>query len=475
MGPTVDRSRGAPPRVRLALHGEHAMSQPPNRVPTSELPGFYRLDRAIRRERAAESAGLPSRELDALVPASGLSEEQADHMVENALGVFGLPLGLCVNLRVDGVDHLVPMVVEEPSVVAACSYASKLLRASGGVVSERTEPLMIGQIQLLDVADLEGATSRILAARDELVARANDGHPGLVGAGGGARDVEVRVLEPLGFDDTEGLGDPCGAMLVVHLVVDARDAMGANAINTMCERLAPRVAELAGGRAALRILSNLTDKRLVTVRGRVPVELLESKGSSEGQARSGLVLARAIEEASVFAERDPYRAATHNKGIMNGIDAALIAFGQDFRAIEAGAHAFAARRGRYTALARWRVEGDALIGRMTIPMAVGTVGGIVNVHPTVRANRKLARIDSTGQLASVIAAVGLAQNLSALRALAAEGIQHGHMRLHARNIAIEAGASGDEIALVAEGVADRGHVTLGAAREALAELRARRG
>jgi hydroxymethylglutaryl-CoA reductase len=448
------------------------MREPSASPETSELPGFYRLDPSARRSRAAEAAGIDPADLASLLPEHGLGLEQADHMVENAIGVFGLPLGLCVNLRVDGVDHLVPMAVEEPSVVAACSHASKLLRAGGGVVSTRTEPLMIGQIQVLDAADPVSAEARVLGAKSELLALANEGHKGLVGAGGGAVDLEVRALAPMPFEETGGLGDPCGAMLVVHLVVDARDAMGANAINTMCERLAPRVAELTGGRVGLRILSNLTDRRLVNVVGRVPVALLEGKAVSPDEpVRSGLALARAIEEASVFAERDPYRAATHNKGIMNGVDAALIAFGQDFRAIEAGAHAFAARGGRYTALARWRVQGDELVGRMTLPMAVGTVGGIVNVHPTVRANRRLARVASSGELASIVTAVGLAQNLSALRALAGEGIQHGHMRLHARNVAIEAGAVGDEIARVATCIADRRAVTAEAARVALAELR----
>lgn len=431
---------------------------------TSELSGFYRLDMAARRERAAELAGLSPSELGVLSSGAGLSDDQADHMVENAIGVMGLPLGLCVNMLVDGRDHVVPMAVEEPSVVAACSYASKLIRAGGGVTSEVSPPHMIGQIQVLDVSDRARAEARVLAAKDELLRLANRGHKGLCAAGGGAFDVEVRNLEPLGGTD------PLGAMLVVHLLVDVRDAMGANAINTMCERLAPRVAELTGGRIGLRILSNLSDRRLVRVTGRVPLAALEGKG-----CETALALAKGIEEASVFAERDPYRAATHNKGIMNGVDAALIALGQDWRAIEAGAHAYAAKDGRYTALATWRVEehddGTFLVGRMTLPMAVGTVGGVVNVHPTVKANRKLAGIETTAQLASIVTAAGLAQNLSALRALAAEGIQSGHMRLHARNVAIQAGAEGDEIQIVADAIADRKSVSLDAAVEALSSLR----
>ncbi len=432
---------------------------------TSELPGFYRLDMAARRARVAHVVGIDATELQVVSSGHGLTDAQADHMVENALGVMGMPLGLCVNLRINGRDHLLPMAVEEPSVVAACSYASKLLRAGGGVTAELAEPLMIGQIQVMDVVDPVAAGERVLQAKGELVALANAGHKGLVGAGGGVVDIEVRHLEPMGPHD------PCGAMLVFHLIVDVRDAMGANAINTMCERLAPRIAAMTGGRVGLRILSNLSDRRLVTVTGRVPVSELEGKGCD-----SGLSLARCIEEASVFAERDPYRAATHNKGIMNGVDAAVIALGQDWRAVEAGAHAYASRGDRYTALATWRVEPASaskpafLVGRMTLPMAVGTVGGVVHVHPTVKANRLLAGIESTADLAGLVTAAGLAQNLSALRALAAEGIQSGHMRLHARNVAIQAGAEGDQVQRIADLIADRREVNLDAARSALREL-----
>ncbi|UJR78353.1 hydroxymethylglutaryl-CoA reductase, degradative [Sandaracinus amylolyticus] len=434
---------------------------------TSELSGFYRLSMRDRRARVAQVIGAREDDLASLSPDRGLAEVQADRMVENALGVLGMPLGLCVNMRIalDGEaarDVLAPMAVEEPSVIAAASYASKLLRAGGGVRASVSEPVMIGQIQVLEVPDPEVAERAVRAAKDELIASANSGHPSLIAAGGGARDVEVRHLAQLGEDD------PCGAMMVVHLVVDVRDAMGANAINTMCERLAPRVAELTGGRVALRILSNLTDRRTVTVEGRVPFAALEGQGASSGEA-----LARAIEEASVFAERCPWRAATHNKGIMNGVDAVLLALGQDWRAVEAGAHAFAAKDGRYTAMARWRVENGALVGRMTLPMAVGTVGGVIRVHPQVQINRRIAKIERAPELAAIVAAAGLAQNLGALRALAAEGIQSGHMRLHARNVAVEAGATSSEVEQVANTIADRREVNLRAAKEALAALRAR--
>ncbi|MFO0555759.1 MAG: hydroxymethylglutaryl-CoA reductase, degradative [Polyangiaceae bacterium] len=432
---------------------------------TSELAGYYRLEIPERRAKAAEAAGLEEGALDLVSAGLNLSDDQADHMVENAIGVMGLPLGIVVNMRLDGRDHLVPMAVEEPSVIAGCSYASKLLRAGGGVTSTTSAPHMIGQIQVLDVPHPHAAEQAIAAAKGELLARANASNPALVKAGGGAIDIEVRHLAPM------DASDPCGPMVVLHLVVDVRDAMGANAINTMCEELAPRIAELTGGRVGLRILSNLADRRTVSVEGRIPVSALEGKGLD-----SGLALAKAIEEASVFAERDPYRAATHNKGIMNGIDAALIALGQDWRAVEAGAHAYAARSGRYTALAQWRVEqvdglGLALVGRMTLPMAVGTIGGVVNVHPGVKVLRRVADIGSTSELCGLLAATGLAQNVSALRALAAEGIQSGHMRLHARNIAIQAGATGEEIQLVADRIADQKRVTVEAAIAALELVR----
>jgi hydroxymethylglutaryl-CoA reductase len=430
---------------------------------TSELSGFHRLDLTDRRARVAELTGLSERDLEELSAEGGLSDEQANRMVENVLGVMGLPLGLCVNLRVDGRDCLVPMATEEPSVVAAASFAAKLLRAGGGVESEVSPPHMIGQIQLLDVPDPQKGEQAVLGARGELMALANSGHPSLVAAGGGALDLEINHLPPLGEDD------PCGPMLVVHLVVDVRDAMGANAINSMCERIAPRIAELTGGRVGLRILSNLADRRTVTVRGAVPFAALEGRGCESPEK-----LAEGIVEASVFAERDPYRAATHNKGIMNGIDSVLLAFGQDWRAVEAGAHAFAARGGRYSALAHWRIKGDRLCGELTLPMAVGTVGGVAGVHPTVKVTRKLARIGAARELASIVAAVGLAQNLSAMRAMVAEGIQRGHMRLHARNVAAEAGAEGEEIEVVAAIIAERGSVSLQAARDAIAEREAQR-
>ena len=431
---------------------------------SSELSGFYKLSLGARREKLASLLGLDAADLAPLAGDRGLRDVQADQMVENAVGILGMPLGVCANMRVDGRDYVVPMAVEEPSVIAASSHAAKMLRAGGGVLSRSTEPLLIGQIQVLDVRDVESAVRAVREATPQLLALADSKHHALVAAGGGARAIEVRPLPRVSEED------PVGDMLLVEVVVDVRDAMGANAVNSMCERLAPRIADLTGGRVNLRILSNLTDRRLVTVEGRVPFAHLVDKAQG---GKSGESLARRIEEASVFAERDPYRAATHNKGIMNGIDAVLLALGQDFRAIEAGAHAYAARSGRYTAMAYWRVENDHLVGRLTLPMAVGTVGGIVKVHPVVQINRRICRVESAREMACVVAAVGLAQNLGALRALSGEGIQSGHMRLHARNVAVEAGASAEEVAEVARVIADAGDVHLDAAKRALAALRSR--
>jgi hydroxymethylglutaryl-CoA reductase len=411
-----------------------------------------------RIRRFAALAGLSEIEVAALSSDGGLTDKDADHMAENVVGVFGLPLGLCVNMSVDGRDRIVPMVVEEASVVAAASHAAKLLRDGGGVTSDVARSIMVGQLQVLDVRDPDRFREALARERKRLLDLANEGQDIIVRLGGGALDLELRSLPPVDADD------PLGPMWIVHLVVDVCDAMGANMINTMCERLAPEIAAISGGRVNLRILSNLADRRTVTVTGRVPF-------SSLGRTvEDGERLARSIEEASVFAERDPYRAATHNKGIMNGVDAVMIALGQDWRAVEAGAHSFAARKGRYTALATWRVRDGHLHGRLELPLAVGTVGGIVGVHPAVRVLRGASRIEGAADLARLAAAVGLAQNLGALRALAGEGIQRGHMRLHARNVAVQAGAEGHDIDIVAEAIAKSGQVTLAAASAVLASL-----
>jgi len=427
---------------------------------SSELPGFYRLPLSKRRALIKDLTGLSLQDLRVLSGEAGLCDEQADHMVENALGFTSLPLGVCVNLKVDGRDRLVPMAVEEASVIAAASHAAKLLRAGGGVSIECSAPRMIGQIQLLEVPDPEAARVAILAEKEAFLEAANTTDACLVRSGGGAVDIEVRHLPPMTEDD------PLGDMVVVHLIVDVRDAMGANTVNTMCETLAPRMAELSGGKVLLRIISNLADQRTVTATGVVPLSALENKGCATAQQ-----LARNIEAASVFADRDPYRAATHNKGVMNGVDGVLVAFGQDWRAVEAGAHAFAAKDGHYSALGSWRVRDGALHGRLELPMPVGVVGGAAWAHPTCRVARRIAGVTNAADLAGLTAAVGLAQNLGALRALAAEGIQQGHMRVHARNVAVAAGAVGREVDTIAREISSARTVSLDAAREALTSNR----
>lgn len=364
----------------------------------------------------------------------GLEVAQADRMSENVVGTFGLPLGVAVNFLVNDRDYLVPMAIEEPSVVAGASHAAKLVREGGGFEAEVSSSLMIGQIQVLRLDDLEGARCRLLVEQERLLALANEQDPVLVSMGGGARELEIRL-----FPET-----PAGPALVLHLILDCRDAMGANAVNTAVEAIAPLVAEITGGQVVLRILSNLADKRLARARATVPAGVLGVDGLE------GPEVVRRIVQAYSLAAVDPYRAATHNKGIMNGIDAVLIATGNDWRAVEAGAHAYAARSGQYTSLSTWDADSDGnLVGMLELPLAVGTVGGATRVHPGAGVALKVLGVGTAQELAEVIVAVGLAQNLAALRALATEGIQRGHMELHARSMAIAAGAQGDMVDQVA--------------------------
>mgnify|MGYP001044036362 CR=1 FL=1 len=423
---------------------------------SSRLAGFYNLPLEERIERVSQWAELTQDEISVLRGAAGLDPTRADQMIENVVGVHGLPMGVATNFIVNGRDVLVPMAIEEPSVVAGASFAAKLARAGGGFRAITTTPEMIGQLQVLDVADPWSARFDLLAARDELLALADTTDPVIVNLGGGARDVDVRVFERTA----------AGPMLVVHLIFDCRDAMGANAVNTACEALAPRVEALTGGRVVLRILSNLADRRLARVRCTVPVEALAFGDFSGGQVARGIV------EAWAFAAADPYRAATHNKGIMNGVDAVIIATGNDWRAIEAGAHAYAARSGQYTSLSTWGrdAEGD-LVGTLEMPLALGIVGGATRVHPAAQVALKILRVQTAGELAEITAAVGLAQNLAALRALATEGIQRGHMRLHARQVAIAAGATGDEVAQVAARMAAERQIRPDRATAILTQLR----
>lgn len=378
-------------------------------------------------------------------------------MSENVIGTFALPLGIAVNFLVNGRDYLVPMAIEEPSVVAAASHAAKLVREGGGFEGEASGSLMIGQIQVLDVDDMEGARLKLLAERQRLLSVANEQDPIIVGLGGGARDLEVRIIP-------ETLAGP---MLILHLIYDCRDAMGANVVNTAVEALASLVEEVTGGHVRLRILSNLADRRLARARAVVPVEALAVDGFG------GHEVAQRIIEAYALAVIDPYRAATHNKGIMNGIDAVLIASGNDWRAVEAGAHAYASRSGRYGSLSTWEMDAAGnLVGTLELPMAVGIVGGATKAHPAARAALKVLGVETAQELAEVIVAVGLAQNLAALRALATEGIQRGHMELHARNLAIAAGARGALIDKVVGQMVDERTIRLDKAEEILKEITA---
>lgn len=427
------------------------MTTPP-RLSSSAISGMRTLSPAERRHAIAQATSLPPESLAPLFSAGALPHTVADGMIENVLGTFELPLGVATNFIVNGREYLVPMAVEEPSVVAAASYMAKLARPHGGFQVSTTAPIMRAQIQVLGLSDPHGARARLLRHRAEIIATANSKDTVLVGLGGGCKDIEVHL-----FPDT-----PIGPMLVLHLLVDVRDAMGANAVNTMAEMLAPRIEAITGGTVRLRILSNLADRRVVTANLRLPVAALGTA------ALTGADVAQGIVEACTLALIDPYRAATHNKGIMNGIDPVVLATGNDWRAIEAGAHAYAARNGRYSALTTWELAADGhLVGTLEMPMAVGIVGGATRTHPGAQAALQLMGINSAEELGHVIAAVGLAQNMAALRALATEGIQRGHMRLHARNIAITAGATGADITRVADAIVAAGDITVAHARHVL--------
>jgi hydroxymethylglutaryl-CoA reductase len=401
---------------------------------SSRIPGFHKKTIQERQQDLIDNAGLDASDI-ALMNRGGIDPALADRMIENVVGVFSLPLGIATNFLINGREVLIPMAVEEPSVVAGASFMARLIREGGGFTADADEPEMIGQIQILDLQDLSAAEKVLRAHRAEILAEAGDADPVLVRAGGGPRDIEILKIE----------SSPCGPFLVLHLILDVRDAMGANAVNTACERIAPLVERITGGRVRLRILSNLADRRLARARCTLPVEALAFEGWSGGKVRDGIL------EAYAFAAVDPHRAATHNKGILNGVDAVAVATGNDWRAVEAGAHAYAARGGTYTSLSKWERDGEGrLMGFLEMPMAVGIIGGATRVHPVARAALKILGVATARQLAEVIVSVGLAQNLAALRALATEGIQHGHMRLHARQVAIAAGASGDAVEQIAE-------------------------
>lgn len=423
----------------------------------SRLQGFYQLNPFERLQMVKSFDGLNDEDLHTLHGGSGtLSMERADKMIENVVGTFNLPLGIATNFQINGRDILIPMVVEEPSIVAGASYAAKLVREGGGFHADSSEPLMIGQIQLVNVAAPAGARHDILAHKDDILARANAQSRSLVALGGGARDVEVNLFA----------SSPMGPMLVVHLVVDCRDAMGANAINSMCEAVAPLLEQITGGRAYLRILSNLSDRRLARAHAVVPPRALDRDGLSGEEVIEGILWAYA------FAAVDPYRATTHNKGILNGIDPVIVATGNDWRAIEAGAHAYAARSGKYTSLSVWERDSDGnLVGTLEMPMAVGIVGGATKVHPAAQTALKLLGVQSARELAEICVCAGLASNLAAMRALATEGIQRGHMGLHARQIAMAAGASGAMVDEIARRMVEERNIKPVRAEELIGELR----
>lgn len=422
----------------------------------SRVPSFRSLSPAERLAHVVRAVGLSEEDAALMAMPGALSVDRANGMVENVIGTFELPFGIGGYFQVNGRDVLVPMVVEEPSVVAAASYMAKLARECGGFEASSTGPLMRAQVQVVGIGDPYGARQALLKRRDEILAVANSRDKILIGLGGGCRDIEIHVLA-----DT-----PRGAMIVMHLIVDVRDAMGANTVNTMAEAVSPLVERITGGSVRLRILSNLADLRLARARVRLTPEVLATKD------RSGHEIIEGVIDAYTLAAIDPYRAATHNKGIMNGIDPVIVATGNDWRAVEAGAHAYACRGGRYTSLTHWEKDNSgALVGTIEMPMPVGLVGGATKTHPLARLALKILDVKSAQELGEIAVAVGLAQNVGALRALATEGIQRGHMALHARNIALVAGATGDEIDRVAKRMADEHDVRTDRAVALLEEIR----
>jgi len=419
---------------------------------TSHLTGFYKLSPKERVQLVKEFADLTDEEVNLLQSTGSLDLDLANRMIENVVGAFPVPLGIAVNFLINKRDYLIPMAIEEPSVVAAASYAAKMVREGGGFFTNSTTPVMIGQIQTVGVKDPNGAKMAIYAAKEEILKKANEQDPMLVSVGGGAKDLEVKVIHA-----------QTGPMIITELHVDCRDVMGANAVNTMAEAVAPLIERITHGRVYLRIISNLATKRLARAWCTVPKE---SVGGEEVVDR--------IVEAYAFAAADPYRCATHNKGILNGIIGVVISTCNDHRAVEAGAHAYAAHKGGYSPLSTWeKNENGDLVGSIELPMAVGIVGGATRVHPIAKIALKILGVKTASEFGEVLAAVGLAQNLGALRALAHEGIQRGHMRLHARNMAISAGASGELVDFIVERMVAERKIRLDRAQELVEEYKAK--
>ncbi len=428
-------------------------------IENSRIGGLYKLSVSERRELLAELADLSPEQVKAWADSGELDEESADRMIENVVGTYSLPIGVATNFVIDGSHYAIPFVVEEPSVVAAASNMAKRCLARGGFSSENDDPVMIGQIQVVDCEDPVEARDSVISAKDDLISRCNEVDPILVKFGGGCRDVTARIVET-----------GSGPMVIVHILVDCRDAMGANAVNTMAETIAPTIEIITGGTVVLRIISNLAVHRLARVSAVFTPEEMSDRGDD---AHQGGEVIDGVVQAYHFAEADPFRATTHNKGIMNAISAVALACGQDWRAIESGAHSYASHERTYGSLTQWSKDEEGnLLGSIELPMAVGLVGGAVRVHPAAQANVALLGVESADELAKVMAAAGLAQNLGALRALATVGIQAGHMKLHVRNMAVTAGAVGDEVDRVASMLRERGgRITQTAVIEALEELR----
>jgi len=420
-------------------------------VKSSQASGFYKLSPEERLRFIKEFANLTEEETAQLQNMGSLPMNVADRMIENVIGVFPVPLGIATNFLINDRDYLIPMAIEEPSVVAAASYAAKMVRDGGGFYTSSTQPIMIGQIQVVGVKDPYAAKMRVTQSKEEILKKANDQDPVLVSAGGGAKDLDAKII-----NTTQGM------MLIAELHVDCRDVMGANAVNTMAEAVAPIIERVTGGHVYLRIISNLATKRLARAWCIVPKKSVGGEEVVDG-----------IVNAYAFAAADPYRAATHNKGILNGIIGVVLATCNDHRAIEAGAHAYAATTGRYTSLSTWeKNENGDLVGSLELPMAIGLVGGAVRTHPIAKIAVKILGVKTANELGEVAAAVGLAQNLGALRALAHEGIQHGHMSLHARNIAVSAGATGELIDLVAARMVEEHKIRMDKAKELIEQFKA---
>jgi len=423
---------------------------------TSRIPGFYKMDVNQRRELLEEQLNLTLEKKDTLYSNEALDLEKADKMIENVIGTFQLPLGLGLNFLINNKEYKIPMAVEEPSIIASASYIAKLVRDAGGFKTEATERVMIGQIQVVGCEDFHLAKETILEHKEELIELANEAYPSLQKRGGGAEDLDVRLL-----NESESI---YSQMLVIHLYVNTCDAMGANIINTMVESIAPNVEVLTKGKVYLRILSNYANRSLAKATCTIPKELLATEGFSGEEVRDGVI------HAYEFAASDPYRAVTHNKGIMNGIDPVIIATGNDWRAVEAGAHAYASKDGQYGSMTTWsKNEAGDLVGELELPMSLGIVGGASRVHPMAKLVYDILDVESASELAQVVVTVGLAQNLGALKALVTDGIQKGHMGLHSRTVAMSAGATGEMIDIISKQMVSEDQIRIGRAKELLKE------